>query len=47
MAFDSGSGRVYLLAAEYGPAPEATAQNARPRPTVVPGSFSVIVVARK
>lgn len=47
MAFDTGNGRVYLLAAEYGPPPPATVQNARPRPTVLPGSFSVIVVARK
>ena len=47
MAFDSGTGRVYLLAAEYGPAPAATAAVPKPRPTVVPGSYSVIVVGKK
>jgi YVTN family beta-propeller protein len=47
MAFDAGTGRVYIVAAEYSPAPAATAQNPRPRPAVVPGSFTVIVVGRK
>ncbi|HEY4382672.1 MAG TPA: YncE family protein [Acidobacteriaceae bacterium] len=47
MAFDSGTGRVYIVAAEYGPAPAASAQNPRPRPAAVPGSFSVLVVGRK
>lgn len=47
MAFDAGTGRVHVVAAEYGPAPAATAQNPRPRPAVVPGSFTVIVVARQ
>ena len=47
MAFDSGTGRVYLVGAEYGPVPAATAQNPRPRPAAIPGSFTVIVVARK
>jgi hypothetical protein len=47
MAFDSGTGRVYIVASEYGPAPAATAQNPRPRPTPIPGSFTVIVVARQ
>ena len=47
MAFDAGNGRVYLVDAEYGPAPAASAATPRPRPAVVPGSFTVIVVARK
>jgi YVTN family beta-propeller protein len=47
MSFDPSTGRVYLLAAEYGPAPAASAENPRPRPTVVPGSYSVIVVGKK
>jgi len=47
MAFDSGTGRVYLLAAEYAAAPAPTAEVPKPRPTVVPGSYSVIVVGRK
>ena len=47
MAFDAGTGRVYIVASEYGPAPAVTAQNPRPRPTPIPGSFTVIVVARQ
>ncbi len=47
MAFDSGSGRVYLVAAENGPTPAPTAQTPHPRPAPVPGSFTVLVVARR
>ncbi|WP_263381477.1 YncE family protein [Granulicella arctica] len=47
MAFDSGNGHVYVVAAEMGPRPAATAENPRPRPAVVPGSFTVLVISRK
>jgi YVTN family beta-propeller protein len=47
MAFDSGTGKVYLVAAEFGARPAATPDNPRPRPSVLPGSFSVLVVGRK
>ncbi len=47
MSFDPGTGRIYLLAAEYGPAPAPTAAIPKPRPSVVPGSYSVIVVGKK
>ena len=47
MAFDPNNGKVYLLAAKYGPAPAATAATPRPRPAVLPGSYGVIVVGRK
>lgn len=46
MAYDAGNGRVYLVTAQLGPRPAATPENPRPRPTVVPGSFHVIVVGR-
>jgi YVTN family beta-propeller protein len=46
MAYDSGSDRVYLVSAEFGPRPAATPENPRPRPAIVPGSFSIIVVGR-
>ncbi|MEO6816158.1 MAG: YncE family protein [Edaphobacter sp.] len=46
MSFDSATGRVYLVTAEFGPKPAATADNPRPRPAVVPGSFTVLVVGR-
>jgi YVTN family beta-propeller protein len=46
MAFDSTTGRVYLVTSEFGPAPAATADRPRPRPAVIPGSFTVLVVGR-
>jgi hypothetical protein len=46
MAYDSGADRIYLVTAEFGPAPAPTATNPRPRPSVIPGSFTVIVVGR-
>jgi hypothetical protein len=46
LEYDPGSDRIYTVTAQYGPPAAATAQNARPRPTVVPGSFEVIVIGR-
>jgi YVTN family beta-propeller protein len=47
MAFDSGTGRIYLVAAEFGPKPAATTENPRPRAQAIPGSFTILVVGRK
>jgi YVTN family beta-propeller protein len=47
MALDDSSGRIYLVTAELGPRPAATAENPRPRPAIVPGSFTVLVVGRQ
>lgn len=47
MSFDSGTGRIYLVTAEFGPRPTSTAANPRPRPAVVPGSFTVLVAGRQ
>ncbi|MBS1813488.1 MAG: YncE family protein [Acidobacteria bacterium] len=44
MAFDEATGAIYLSAAQYGPAPAPTAEHPHPRPSVLPGSFEVIVV---
>src|SRR5215471_10482079 len=44
MAFDSGTGRVYLVTAEMGPRPPATDAVPRPRAPIVPGSFQILVV---
>jgi DNA-binding beta-propeller fold protein YncE len=46
MALDSATGKVYLVTAKFGPAPAATAENPRPRPTVLPDTFSVVVAGR-
>ena len=47
MSYDEGMDRVYLVTAEFGPRPEPTAQNPRPRPAIVPDTFTVLVVGRK
>jgi YVTN family beta-propeller protein len=47
MAFDSASGRVYLVTAEFGARPAATAQTPHPRPAIVPGSFTLLVAGRE
>ncbi len=44
MAFDASTGRVYLVTAEFGPAPAATEAMPHPRRSVVPDSFEIIVV---
>lgn len=46
MSVDTATGRIYLVTAEFGPRPAATAENPRPRPAIVPGSFTVVVVGR-
>ncbi|MES2403259.1 MAG: YncE family protein [Pseudomonadota bacterium] len=44
MALDEASGRIYLSAAELGPRPAPTAADPHPRPTMKPGSFTILVV---
>ncbi len=44
MAFDEGTGRVYLAAAVLGPKPAPSAANPRGRAVAIPGSFMVVVV---
>ena len=46
MAYDMHSGRVFLAVAELGPAPEPTADVPHPRPSIVPGTFKIVVVSR-
>ncbi len=45
MELDPVTHRVFLSVASFGPAPAATAQQPRPRRTLVPGSFRVLVLA--
>jgi len=47
MSLDKATGRIYLVTAEFGPRPAATAENPRPRPAIIPDSFTVLVVGRK
>ena len=45
MALDSSTGKVYVVTADFGPRPAPTPANPHPWPTILPGTFSVIVVA--
>src|SRR5882672_7456359 len=44
MALDPSSGKVYLVTADFGPAPPATAEQPHPRPVPVAGTFTLLVV---
>jgi YVTN family beta-propeller protein len=46
MAYDSAADRIYVVTAEFGPRPAPTPDNPRPRPAVLPGSFTIIVIGR-
>jgi len=46
MAVDLKTHNIYLAVAEYGPAPAPTAEQPRPRPPMVPGSFTILVVGK-
>jgi DNA-binding beta-propeller fold protein YncE len=45
LAVDPKSHRVYMIGAEINPAGAPTPTNPNPRPTLVPGSFSLLVFA--
>jgi DNA-binding beta-propeller fold protein YncE len=45
MALDLKTHKVYLADAEFGPAPAASADNPRPRPKILPGTFKLLVVS--
>jgi YVTN family beta-propeller protein len=44
MALDGSSGKVYLVTANFGPAPAATADQPHPRPSLMPDSFTILVM---
>lgn len=46
ITLDPKTHSLLLPAAEFGPAPAPTAEQPRPRPPIVPGSFSLLVVSR-
>lgn len=47
MALDEKTHRVFLATAEFGPPPPATPEQPRPRPPVVPNSFTLIVAGQE
>jgi YVTN family beta-propeller protein len=46
MTVDSKTHRVFLVTAEFGPTPAATPERPRPRPSIVPGSFTLLILGR-
>ena len=46
MAVDEKTHRAYLVTAEFGPPPSPTADQPHPRPSMVPGTFTILVYAR-
>jgi YVTN family beta-propeller protein len=47
LTLDSKTGRLYLATAAFGERPAPTAANPRPRPAIVPGSFTILVVGQE
>jgi YVTN family beta-propeller protein len=46
MALDPKTHHVYLVTAEFGPPPAPTPERPRPRPSIVPDTFTLLVVGR-
>jgi DNA-binding beta-propeller fold protein YncE len=46
MALDEKTHRIFLSTADFGPPPPATAEQPHPRPSVVPDSFTILVLDR-
>lgn len=46
MAVDQKTGNVYVSVADLGPRPAPTPENPRPRPPVIPGTFTVLVLGQ-
>lgn len=47
LTLDTATGRIYLATAKFGERAAPTAENPRPRPAIVPGSFTILVVGQK
>jgi hypothetical protein len=47
LALDPASHRIYLVTASFGPTSVATVEQPKPRPPMLPDSFTIIVVAPK
>jgi DNA-binding beta-propeller fold protein YncE len=46
MALDPKSHRIYLVSADFGPAPAPTADRPHPRPSILPDSFVLLIVGK-
>lgn len=46
MIFDPETHQIYMVTAEFGPTPAPTPERPRPRPSIVPGSFTLLVISK-
>lgn len=46
MTFDPKTHKAYLITAEFGPPPAPTVERPHPRPSIVPGSFTLLIVGK-
>lgn len=46
MALDYATHALYLVTAEFGPAPAATTDNPRPRPAILPDTFTLLIYGK-
>jgi len=46
MTIDAKTHQIFLVTAKFGPPPAATADQPRPRPTILPDTFEVLVVGK-
>jgi DNA-binding beta-propeller fold protein YncE len=46
ITLDPRTHRLYTASAEYGPPPSPTAERPRPRPAIIPDTFTVLVIGR-
>ena len=46
LALDEKTHNVFVVTADFGPRPAATADNPHPRPAIVPDSFVALVVGK-
>jgi DNA-binding beta-propeller fold protein YncE len=46
LALEERSHRIFTVTADFGPTPAATAEQPHPRPSLVPGSFRLLVLGR-
>ena len=46
MALDTSNHNIYTVTADFGPAPAATPENPRPRPAIIPNTFTLLIFAK-
>ncbi len=45
MTLDEGSHRIFLVTADFGPPPPASPEHPHPRPSILPGTFRLLILA--